>query len=226
MLEAELDDGSHLTLSTGRYRTPSGRSLQRDYSNGDRYAYFNPETRPNKESLQEHRPTAKTDLGRVIYGGQGIDPDVVIKSVTFTAARARARQKLNMPFFAFALELAAGRAKGFEAYRLDAPTNFRHDVTPSDLPVSDALLGAFKAYATDKYGVSTALIDAERDFISRELRYELVLGAYGPRTALQVIDLTDNQIQAAIEQLPQAKRLFEARQKLRTAPRSNTPRRK
>jgi C-terminal peptidase prc len=35
-----LEQGNALTLTTGRYLTPSGRSVQRSYSDADRYSYF------------------------------------------------------------------------------------------------------------------------------------------------------------------------------------------
>lgn len=73
-----LSDGSGLTLTTGRYRTPSGRSVQRDYSTVGRYGYF------------RHHPAPETD-GLGIETGMhddGIIPDLVISDNLSRALRA------------------------------------------------------------------------------------------------------------------------------------------
>src|SRR6266542_3826403 len=105
-----------LTLTTARYYTPYGRSLQRDYSSGSLYDYYTrhdaDETKPQgsaspasvstsprevSSSLAQASPTphpqsgpaVKTAAGRDFYAGGGITPDIEIKPVNFTALRNR-----------------------------------------------------------------------------------------------------------------------------------------
>jgi len=77
-----LADGSGLTLTSERYYAPSGRSIQRDYSDGHLYDYF----RHVSTGALIDKPSfaARTRTGRVVYGGDGIQPDVQIAARAWT----------------------------------------------------------------------------------------------------------------------------------------------
>src|SRR5262245_56083229 len=66
-----------LTLTIAHYYTPSGRLIQRDYSNGSIFEYY---ARRNSSgdavSPRKASDEKKTDLGRIVYGGGGIEPDI------------------------------------------------------------------------------------------------------------------------------------------------------
>jgi carboxyl-terminal processing protease len=82
----ELSDGSALRLTVARYYTPSGRSIQRPYENGNKKVYMEEiyERYENGEMLsadsmhfsKDH--PYKTNAGRTVYGGGGIAPDVFV----------------------------------------------------------------------------------------------------------------------------------------------------
>ena len=66
-----LSDNTGLALTTAHYYTPSGRLIQRDYSNISFLDYY---THTNLE--QKNAADVKmTDSGRTVYGGGGITPD-------------------------------------------------------------------------------------------------------------------------------------------------------
>ncbi len=83
--ELLLGDGSAIRLTTARYYTPSGRSIQKPYSNGlevynhdfisryERGELYAADSIKIADSLQ-----FKTLSGRVVYGGGGIVPDVFV----------------------------------------------------------------------------------------------------------------------------------------------------
>lgn len=205
-----LDHGTMLLLTIAKYATPSGRLIQRDYSNGDLYNYYtdggslrNDEAEPDKPKGAE----SKTDTGRPVYSGGGIDPDVVVKPKMITIERSRQQQKLVSPIFAFALELSNGKVPGLESYKVTGPIKFEYDIRESDFPVTDTVFAAFKKFAADKYKVTAAQADKEREFVDRTLRSELVTAAYGSQTSFQVFNEYDDQLLKAIELLPQAKQL-------------------
>src|SRR6266851_3417766 len=90
----QLPFNTGLTLTTARYYTPYGRSLQRDYSSGSLYDYYtrhdedekkpvssgspaprstvSPSTQPSPIPHPPSGPGVKTAAGRVFYGGGGI----------------------------------------------------------------------------------------------------------------------------------------------------------
>ncbi len=84
-LPIPLSDGSELRLTIARYYTPSGRSIQKSYKNGNKeYAHDITERFSNGEFYNEdsiHFPDSlkyKTVGGRTVYGGGGIMPDYFV----------------------------------------------------------------------------------------------------------------------------------------------------
>lgn len=77
-------DGSAIRLTVARYYTPSGRSIQRPYTNGDEMAYhmdiidrYNRNEFFSADSIHfDESQKFKTKGGRTVYGGGGIMPDV------------------------------------------------------------------------------------------------------------------------------------------------------
>jgi carboxyl-terminal processing protease len=204
-----LDYGSMVLLTIAKYETPSGRLIQRDYSDGNLYNYYT-----NGGTLREEgkagAPTgteSKTDSGRAVYSGGGINPDEYIKPQTITAVKARAQQKLNDPIFAFVLDLAYGKVAGYEKYKVDRPIKFNYTLKSMDFPIDDRLYNAFKTFATTKYNLTPAQIDSDREFVERILRTEFVTASYGSTTSFQVFDEYDTQLKRAVELLPEAKQL-------------------
>jgi len=203
-----LEYGSMLLLTIAKYQTPSGRLIQRDYSDGNLYNYYTDGGSLRDEMTNRPKGAeSKTDLGRKVYSGGGINPDEIVKAQTITADKARFQQKFNDPIFAFTLDLAYGKIKGFESYKIDRSITFAYDLKATDFPITDNLYQTFKKFAGEKYGLTAAQVDREREYIQRILRTELVTAAYGVTTSLQVFNEYDSQLKKAIELLPQAKQL-------------------
>jgi carboxyl-terminal processing protease len=84
----ELHDGSALRLTVARYYTPSGRCIQRPYSNGKEAYYMELANRMlgagnNSDSLSAQDSLIyRTASGRIVYGGGGIFPDMEVKQDT------------------------------------------------------------------------------------------------------------------------------------------------
>jgi len=206
----QLEYGSMLLLTIAKYETPSGRLIQRDYSDGNLYNYYTKggiSTDGEEPVTTPKGPKSLTDSGRAVYSGGGITPDVPIKPQTIPIETARFQQKLTNPIFAFALDLSQGKVKGFETYKVDKPIAFEYDIKTADFAVTDPLFQAFKVYAGQKYKYAPAQIDKERQFVERILRSELVTAAYGATTSFQVFNEYDDQLLHAIDLLPQAKQL-------------------
>jgi len=103
-----LEDGSMLTLTSERYYTPSGRSIQREYSDSGLYDYFR---HTNKSDLIDRTAIAvRTRNGRVVYGGDGIQPEIVAKGFEITPNRSELTDRL---FFYLRSDRAAMRGEDF-----------------------------------------------------------------------------------------------------------------
>ncbi|NEV92911.1 S41 family peptidase [Psychroflexus sp. YR1-1] len=84
--EMNLGDGSAVRLTVARYYTPTGRSIQRPYEQGNTEAYYSSymERYTNGELLSKDSITTddslryETPKGKVVYGGGGIIPDIFV----------------------------------------------------------------------------------------------------------------------------------------------------
>jgi carboxyl-terminal processing protease len=202
-----LPFGTGLTLTTARYYTPFGRSLQRDYSNGSIYEYYThsdeaDSARPSGEPRPAGSPVT-TPGGRTLFGGRGIEPDVKVPALEFTPLRAR----INDAAFYFVRQLAAGRINGLENYRVERQNN-NVIVAPGDLQVTDKLVETFKAFtvAEKNSGLTAENIDSQADYARLRLRLELATANYSNEAGIQVLLERDPQVAQAIASIPDAAR--------------------
>jgi carboxyl-terminal processing protease len=123
-----LDGGYALKLTTAQWFTPVGRSIHKERSSGDQ-----PEPRPGSdeppaardtvetEADKKNRPAFRSTGGRVVYGGGGITPDLIIPDDTLTTVEQRLarqlaakQQDVYVTLYDYAFELSR-----------QAPANFR-----------------------------------------------------------------------------------------------------
>jgi carboxyl-terminal processing protease len=211
-----------LTLSTARYYTPYGRSLQRDYSSGSLYDYYarheqndnQQPTQPGQPSPGEsvpsrdsNAPAFRTAAGRVFYGGGGITPDIEARPLTATPVRARIIEAA----FYFTRTLAAGKIPGLESYRVDK-VDYGRNPRAADYSINDRVLEAFRNYVRKDPAqrLQNAQLDADLDFAKLRLRQEVITAAFGADAGQRVLLESDPQTLRAIGVLPDAKRLAES----------------
>jgi len=204
-----LPYGTGITLTTARYYTPFGRSLQRDYSNGSIYDYYtHGEDQPGvAESDVKPKPAGSpvtTTNGRILFGGRGIEPDVVAE----TPAASPLRSRIGEAAFFFVRQLVAGKIAGFESYKVEKQ-NFKQLVAPNEFAVPDKLFEAFRSFvASDSAnGLSAQNVCAQSDYAKTRLREELATANYSTEAGVQVLLEADPQILRAIEIVPQASSL-------------------
>ena len=202
-----LEYGAGLTLTSAKYFTPSGRLIQRDYTNGGFYDYYTHGAGVGRpaEPAKPSGPEKKTDTGRAVYGGGGIAPDETIRARTVNLAQRR----LLSPTFAFARELVNGRIRGFESNRIPR-IEFNRELQPGEFPVTDALFKAYRDWVSrdPKFKTSAAVIDRYRPFIELELRFNMVTAAYGRVMGDRVFITTDDpQVAKAVDVVPKARDL-------------------
>jgi carboxyl-terminal processing protease len=209
--------GTGLTLTTARYYTPFGRSLQKDYSTGSIYDYYTNHSDDSNSSNNSATPTpdaqpkpqgnpVTTAGGRVFYGGQGISPDLKAPALAFTNLRFR----LNEAAFFFTRQLISGQIEGLENYRVERQ-KVNQQLRADDFQINDKLLEAFRAFvARDKAsGLTPENINSQLDYAKTRLREEMATANYSSEAGQQVLLETDPQVLKAIEALPEARKLAE-----------------
>jgi carboxyl-terminal processing protease len=211
-----------LTLTTARYYTPYGRSLQRDYSSGSLYDYYvrhdqtdnlqaippgQPSPTESAVPRNVNAPAFRTAAGRVFYGGGGITPDIEARPLTATPIRARIIEAA----FYFTRQIAAGSIPGLESYRVDK-VEYERTPKPADFAVNDRLIEAFRNYLRKDPSrhLQDAQVDAEIEFVKLRLRAEIVTAAFGADEGQRVLLESDPQTLRAIGVLPEARRLAES----------------
>jgi len=116
-----LDGGYALKLTTAKWYTPSGRSIQKErkFENGH-FVETAPDTTAETESVKKNRPAYHSDAGRIVYGGGGITPDVIVPDDTLTSAEQRLakslavkQQEFYTTYYDYSLELSKSIGKDF-----------------------------------------------------------------------------------------------------------------
>jgi carboxyl-terminal processing protease len=210
-----------LTLTTARYYTPYGRSLQRDYSSGSLYDYYtrhddgdakaqgspSPQSSASPTPHPQSGPAVKTAAGRVFYGGGGITPDIDVKPLIFSPLKNRIAEAA----FQFTRQLAAGLVPGLESYKVEK-VQYGKPAKATDYPISDRVIDAFRAFVrTDTASqLSPAQLEEEMDFVKLRLREEIITAGFSNDAGARVLLDSDPMVLRALEALPDAKRLAES----------------
>lgn len=205
-----LEYGAGLTLTSAKYYTPSGRLIQRDYSNEGFYDYYTQGGSLRGEQQQQANqkpagPESHTDLGRAVYGGGGITPDEAVKARPISNVQVRLRD----PLFFFTRELIQGRIAGLDAYKIQRPIEYNHQLQPSDYAITEAVYKAFQDFVKREpsWTQLAPYLDRNRQYIEVQLRFNIITAAYGTTVANRVLLDDDPQVAKAIEVLPRAREL-------------------
>jgi carboxyl-terminal processing protease len=185
-----------LALTTARYYTPSGRSIQRDYTHG-LDDYYNPE---DEKDIKPQGPAFKTDLGRTVYGGGGINPDYTLPAIRLNEFMVDLRFRYSA-FFRFAV---------YEKERIGIKAAQHAD---------EAVMGRFKAWALEqKLSLPDKDWDANRDAIQEQLSIEMQNVAFGIEAGFKIACEKDAVILKALELMPEAESLLQKKQLLQRTP--------
>lgn len=180
-----LSDHAGLALTTAHYYTPSGRLIQRDYSDLSIYDYFNHEDEPPASHAQVYY----TDGGRKVYGGGGITPDVL-----FAPPKADSIQEKLVErsvFFNFGKDYLA-----------------QHPDVPETFTVDDAILQQFKDFLQkEKIDLTPAQFSANLDFIKQQINEDILGAVYGIQELDQLQAENSPEVKKAIAEMPEAAEL-------------------
>jgi carboxyl-terminal processing protease len=199
--------GYALALTTARYYTPSGRSIQRDYSSTALEDYAAPRDR---KPCEEAGGEAKlTDAGRRVFGGDGITPDYCVEPETPSKFVLYLIGRQAFQNFTRHYEASSGTAQ-------IAGTGTRSQVVSSsvtvighDFQVDDKVLADFKSFlAAEKLRFTDADFASNRDEISHHVLEEVVRQIFGEGEARKRTLAWDVQLRRATDLAPKAAQLL------------------
>ncbi len=202
-----LSYGSGIALTTAKYYTPAGRLIQRDYSSYyDYYTHFGQGTDVGTGSneVPEVAPPAeefRTDLGRTVFGGGGITPDVEIEipdgPQILTALFA------HNAYFQFGVDY-----------------HNEHQIKDRSWTPPPEILDEFKAWLVKEEITTQKAIDemledeAAREYSVRQIHADIFNSAFGTEAAHQILSQGDTQIQEGLGLMDEAAELLEQRRRL------------
>src|SRR5690606_33406276 len=175
-----LSGGNFLKMTTGRWYTPVGRSIQKESSASEEemLALLEEEEAisdeghpiPAGEAIDTvAREAYTTDSGRIVYGGGGIVPDLIVRQDTMTDAEreffttiARGGSAFNDAIFRFAVD--------FVRENPDLEPNF---------PVTDAMLDRFYDRLVEGgVEIDRAEFDGADSWLRRRIGQEVALAKF------------------------------------------------
>jgi carboxyl-terminal processing protease len=184
-----LDGGWALKLTTGKWYTPSGRSIQAEHDRleDDRFVEYAKDSVPSDTTHK--RPVFKSDAGRQILGGGGVTPDVVVQPDTisdrereFFKALAPYSGPWRVTLYNYALEMRSHLTPDFTV-----TPEMRHEFV-------DRLVKA-------KVPVRQAQFDSLPGLIDRAIEEQFTRIAFGDSTYFRRSIRTDPQIRTALDLL-------------------------
>ncbi len=189
-----LGENLALALTTAKYYTPSGRSIQRDYAHIEDYLLY-------KKAPEDEREVRFTAKGRKVLGQGGISPD-------FEAASGRKLFVLELmnrgAFFGYARKFAGhqtplSKTAVFPGYEEEG----------TGLVIDSTIIDDFKAFLrSNKIAFSEERFEESEEDVKRELEREIYSSLWGTEAGVKVYQKRDPAVLKALEVMPAASRFI------------------
>jgi len=193
----QLTPETALKLTTARWYTPSGRTIQRKSKNEeDQVAQVDAAELGRDTTKVDSSLVFHTDRGRTVLGGGGIRPDVFIKPDTFTTAERAFMKALGskIPTYQDVRASYALEVKG--SGRVKSPA---FSVTPE---MVDEVLRRLRARGV---AVPDSVVAGARTLIADDLGHEITRYVFGRPSEVRRRMDEDRQVQAALALVRRAK---------------------
>ena len=186
-----LDGGYALKMTTAKWFTPSGRSIQRPrkFVNG-RFVEEEAPDSMETDSARKARPAFRSDAGRLIYGGGGITPDITVRPDTLSTLEQKSARQV------------AGKVQ--EAYTTLAQyaEELRGQVkSPMFTPSPAWRQEYYSRLVAAKIPVDSALYFSAPNYWDRLIASRVAKSAFGDSTVAKRQFAEDPQMQKALELL-------------------------
>jgi carboxyl-terminal processing protease len=209
----KISSNAGLALTTAHYYTPSGRLIQRPWdASFDEYLSYSLRDQ-DKDKPHDPSELKKTDAGRPVYSGGGIEPDKRIAGPV---------EGFNPGRFGRTLYARAAFANYAQKYAAEGDTRVtqrssgRRTVKP-DFVVDDAMVADFKEQLkADHVRIDEDGFKKEFEFIRAMIRFEIDNALFGIADARRHLIAVDPQAQVALAQFGEAQKLAELNKGVRS----------
>ena len=197
--QIEFPDHSLIRLTIARYYTPSGRCIQKPYTMGDdkdyeqdlldRYQHGEFFT---QDSIKHTGPAYHTSIGRTVYGGGGITPDIFVPEDTLGMTSYFKEASMSGLILQFAFTYTDDNRPKLR--------NFKEMMQLADYLDSQNMVEQFVSYA-DKHGLKrrNLLIKKSHKLLDRVIDSRIIYNMLDEQAWTQFINQDDPVIQKTLE---------------------------
>ncbi len=182
-----LDGGYALKITTGKWYTPSGRSIQKERKfNADGQFVEVLSDSIETDSARKARPVFKSASGRTVYGGGAITPDLMVSADTISSKEQALARVVAPHFTKFfnAVGMLAQEQKGKVKPDFTVDAAWREDL--------------YRRLTTDTVKIDKAVFDAGGSWADRYIESRVARVAFGDSTAKRHEMRDDNQLRRAV----------------------------
>ncbi|MDH7512143.1 MAG: S41 family peptidase [Clostridiales bacterium] len=185
-----LGENLALALTTAKYYTPSGRSIQRDYAHIEDYILY-------KKAPEDEREVRYTAKGRKVLGQGGISPDFETES----GRNLFILELMNKgAFFGYARKFA-----GRQTPRSKTTVFLEEEGEEKGFVVDSRIIEDFKTFLrTNKIAFSEERFQEVESEIKRELEREIYSSIWGTEAGVRVYQKSDPAVLKALEVMSEA----------------------
>lgn len=192
-------DGSLIRLTVARYYTPSGRCIQKPYTAGgdknyeqDLISRYEHGEFFNQDSIKHTGPAYKTSIGRTVYGGGGITPDIFVPEDTLGMTSYYKQASMSGLILQFAFTYT-------DDNRLKL-NNFKEMMELSDYLVKQNTVDKFATYA-DQRGLKrrNLMIMKSHKLLERYINSRIIYNIMDESAWNQYLNIDDPVIKATMQ---------------------------
>ena len=197
--QLEFPDGSMIRLTVARYYTPSGRCIQKPYTAGDNQDYeedllarYQHGEFFSQDSIKHTGPAYHTGIGRTVYGGGGITPDIFVPEDTLGMTSYYKEAAMRGLIIQFAFDYTdANRPK---------LSSFDDMLGLSDYLKRQNTVDKFASYA-DKHGLKrrNLMIRKSYNLLRTFINSRIIYNILDEEDWIEYLNLDDNVIKTALD---------------------------
>ena len=192
-------DGSIIRLTIARYYPPSGRCIQKPYSTGDDKNYeqdlitrYQHGEFFSQDSIKHHGPAYHTGIGRVVYGGGGITPDIFVAEDTLGMTSYYKEASMSGLILQYAFTYTDDNRPKLNTYK--------EMMELASYLAKQNLVDKFATYA-DKHGLKrrNLMIKKSHKLLERYINSRIIYNMLDESAWNEYINLGDPTIEAALK---------------------------